>query len=254
MVLFRTGRAGGSVPTVAPSPAFPTGRGPPEKRAGGRSRSAFGHITIPDPVGLSARPLAGMRFPVQAKCPCRPSFFHSVRRTGGALRPRAGRWKCPASSVKSTWVYSIHHDLQLLILAAVTEELGRAISGGKVERVAQPTPFELVVRVYHAGATHRVLLSCDPEAARVHLTQIRRETPRSRRRSVWCCVSIWMGPGSRGQSAAGLRRARAESHLPRRQRGPLYADRRDHGQAQQPDPGQRRRDHSGRGQAYHARD
>jgi predicted ribosome quality control (RQC) complex YloA/Tae2 family protein len=64
-----------------------------------------------------------------------------------------------------------------LILAAVTDELGRTIVGGKVEKITQPSPLELVLRVYHAGQTHYLLLSCDPTLARVHLTQIRRDNP-----------------------------------------------------------------------------
>ncbi len=64
-----------------------------------------------------------------------------------------------------------------LILAAVTDELGRTIVGGKVEKITQPAPLELVLRVYHAGQTHHLLLSCDPTLARAHLTAIRRDNP-----------------------------------------------------------------------------
>jgi len=64
-----------------------------------------------------------------------------------------------------------------LILAAVTEELGRTIVGGKVEKITQPTPLEIVLRVYHVGKTYYILLSADAQLARVHLTQIRRENP-----------------------------------------------------------------------------
>ncbi|MDQ2687705.1 MAG: NFACT family protein, partial [Armatimonadota bacterium] len=64
-----------------------------------------------------------------------------------------------------------------LILASVTEELGRTIVGGKVEKVTQPTPLEIVLRVYHVGKTHYLLLSADAQLARAHLTQIRRENP-----------------------------------------------------------------------------
>lgn len=64
-----------------------------------------------------------------------------------------------------------------LILASVTEELGRTIVGGKVEKITQPTPLEVVLRVYHVGTTHHLLLSADALLARVHLTQIRRDNP-----------------------------------------------------------------------------
>ena len=64
-----------------------------------------------------------------------------------------------------------------LILAAVADELRRALAGGKVERVAQPSPLELVLTLYARGAKHHLLLSADPQEARVHLTAIRRDNP-----------------------------------------------------------------------------
>lgn len=64
-----------------------------------------------------------------------------------------------------------------LTLAAVRDELGKTLVGGKVEKVAQPDPLEIVLRVYHAGHKHDLLLSCDPQEARVHLTHTRRENP-----------------------------------------------------------------------------
>lgn len=64
-----------------------------------------------------------------------------------------------------------------LILAAVADELGRTIVGGKVEKITQPTALDVVVRVYHVGTTHYLLLSADAQLARVHLTHVRRENP-----------------------------------------------------------------------------
>ena len=66
-----------------------------------------------------------------------------------------------------------------LTLAAVTQELGGTVVGGKVEKVMQPAPQEVVVRVYRQGQTHDLLLCCEPEMARVHLTSIRRDNPPS---------------------------------------------------------------------------
>ncbi len=66
-----------------------------------------------------------------------------------------------------------------LTLAAVTDQLGRTIVGGKVEKVTQPSPQELVLRLYRQGETYYLLLSCDPQFARVHLTSIKRENPPS---------------------------------------------------------------------------
>ena len=64
-----------------------------------------------------------------------------------------------------------------LTLAAVRDELGKTLIGGKVEKIAQPDPLEIVLRMYHAGQKHDLLLSCDPQEARVHLTLTRRENP-----------------------------------------------------------------------------
>ena len=64
-----------------------------------------------------------------------------------------------------------------LMLAAVTDEVDKTITGGRVERISQPSPLDLILRIYHAGAKHDLLLSCDPDQARVHFTAIRRDNP-----------------------------------------------------------------------------
>ena len=66
-----------------------------------------------------------------------------------------------------------------LLLASVRDELGKALVGGKIDKIMQPDPLEIVLRVYHAGHKHDLLLSCDPEAARAHLTIQRRDNPPS---------------------------------------------------------------------------
>ncbi len=57
------------------------------------------------------------------------------------------------------------------------DELGKTLVGGKVEKITQPDPLEIVLRIYHAGHKHDLLLSCDPQEARAHLTHARRENP-----------------------------------------------------------------------------
>ena len=64
-----------------------------------------------------------------------------------------------------------------LTLAAVRDELGKTLVGGKVEKITQPDPLEIVLRIYHAGHKHDLLLSADPQEARAHLTLTRRENP-----------------------------------------------------------------------------
>ena len=64
-----------------------------------------------------------------------------------------------------------------LTLTAVRDELGRALVGGKIEKITQPDPLEIVLRFYHAGHKHDLLISCDPVNARAHLTFARRDNP-----------------------------------------------------------------------------
>ncbi len=64
-----------------------------------------------------------------------------------------------------------------LLLTAVRDELGRTLVGGKIEKITQPDPDEILLRFYHAGHKHNLLLSCDAAHARAHLTIARRENP-----------------------------------------------------------------------------
>ena len=64
-----------------------------------------------------------------------------------------------------------------LLLAAVRDELGRTLVGGKIEKITQPDPLEIVLRFYHAGHKHDLLLSCDAAYTRAHLSFARRENP-----------------------------------------------------------------------------
>ena len=64
-----------------------------------------------------------------------------------------------------------------LLLTAVRDELGSALVGGKVEKITQPDPLEIILRVYKAGHKHDLLLSCDAAHARAHLTIARRDNP-----------------------------------------------------------------------------
>ncbi|MCG0238306.1 MAG: NFACT family protein [Firmicutes bacterium] len=63
------------------------------------------------------------------------------------------------------------------VLAAVVQELDRRLRGGRIHKIYQPTPWELHLLVY-AGREHlRLLLSCHPQGARLHLTQVVRPNP-----------------------------------------------------------------------------
>jgi predicted ribosome quality control (RQC) complex YloA/Tae2 family protein len=64
-----------------------------------------------------------------------------------------------------------------LIMAAVAAELTQTIAGGKVQRITQPTPLDVIVQVYAGSNKYDLLLSCEAESARVHLTHIKRDNP-----------------------------------------------------------------------------
>ncbi len=63
-----------------------------------------------------------------------------------------------------------------LTLAAVTAELQQTLVGGRVEKVWQSGPCETVLRFSANSRAASLLLSCDPEQARVHLTTARVDT------------------------------------------------------------------------------
>ena len=62
-------------------------------------------------------------------------------------------------------------------LAAVVAELRLTLVGARVQKVQQPTANELVLSVYGRAGARRLLISADPQAARLHLTQVKRENP-----------------------------------------------------------------------------
>lgn len=66
-----------------------------------------------------------------------------------------------------------------LVLASVCSELNNKLTGGRIERIHQPGKMELVVLVYKPGSRQKLLLSADPQNARVHLTATARENPSS---------------------------------------------------------------------------
>lgn len=64
-----------------------------------------------------------------------------------------------------------------LTLEAVTQELAKELVGGKVEKVTQPEPLDVVLRIYNRGRTLHLLMSADSASSRVHLTAVRRASP-----------------------------------------------------------------------------
>ncbi|MDI3327091.1 MAG: NFACT RNA binding domain-containing protein [Alicyclobacillaceae bacterium] len=56
-------------------------------------------------------------------------------------------------------------------LAAVAAELRDRLVGGRVERIYQPGPRDLEIRVRAGGQSRRLWISADPEAARIHTVE-----------------------------------------------------------------------------------
>ena len=55
-------------------------------------------------------------------------------------------------------------------LAAVVEEIAPILAGGWIQKIYQPTDRTVVLEIRAPGRTHRLLLSCHQESARLHFT------------------------------------------------------------------------------------
>ncbi|MDP1947662.1 MAG: NFACT family protein [Nitrospirota bacterium] len=55
-------------------------------------------------------------------------------------------------------------------ITRVTGELAPALAGGWIQKIYQPTDRTLVLEIRAPGRTHRLLISCHPETARLHFT------------------------------------------------------------------------------------
>lgn len=64
-----------------------------------------------------------------------------------------------------------------LLLTAVRDELGATLVGGKIEKITQPDPEEVVLRFFKTGHKHNLLLSCSASHARAHLSIAHRDNP-----------------------------------------------------------------------------
>lgn len=66
-----------------------------------------------------------------------------------------------------------------ILLRAAAGEIAAAAVGARVERVFQPDPLTVTLRLYRRGEEHTLLVSCHPRFARTHLTWRDRENPRT---------------------------------------------------------------------------
>lgn len=67
--------------------------------------------------------------------------------------------------------------LDALCLAAALREARQEIIGGRIDRIAQPGPHDVVLSVRGNTGNVKVLLSADPAHPRMHLTTLDRENP-----------------------------------------------------------------------------
>lgn len=67
--------------------------------------------------------------------------------------------------------------LDAICLTAVAAELRRAVIGGKVDKIYQPTRDEVVLHMRTGQGNVRMLLSANPQHPRAHLTETPRENP-----------------------------------------------------------------------------
>jgi len=63
------------------------------------------------------------------------------------------------------------------VMAAVTAELAEALTGGRINKIYQPKPDRIVLLIYAHGENHRLLISANPRAARLHLTRLEEKNP-----------------------------------------------------------------------------
>jgi predicted ribosome quality control (RQC) complex YloA/Tae2 family protein len=55
-------------------------------------------------------------------------------------------------------------------LALVLMEISSVLRGGRIQKVQQPRPRTIVLDIRVPGQTHRLLMSCEPDSSRLHLT------------------------------------------------------------------------------------
>lgn len=72
--------------------------------------------------------------------------------------------------------------LNVLDLEQILKEISPALRGGWIQKIHQPTARTLVFDIRVPGQTHRLLISCEPDSARLHVTtrsQLNPSTPPS---------------------------------------------------------------------------
>lgn len=64
-------------------------------------------------------------------------------------------------------------------ISAILQEVAPVLTGGWIQKIYQPTPLTIVLEIRTPGQTHRLLISCFPETARLHLATPPMQNPAS---------------------------------------------------------------------------
>lgn len=64
-----------------------------------------------------------------------------------------------------------------IVLAALCAELNTTLSNGRVDKVQQPSPLEIVLTIRANGANYSLLISADAQSPRIHVSSSRRKSP-----------------------------------------------------------------------------
>ena len=64
-----------------------------------------------------------------------------------------------------------------IMIAAIVNELSTNILGGRIDKVSQPEPDEIILSIRNKGAGYRLLLTANASFPRLHLTGVSKENP-----------------------------------------------------------------------------
>ena len=64
-----------------------------------------------------------------------------------------------------------------IVMSALVRELDRSLSGGRINKIAQPEPDELMLTIKNERTTYRLLLSAGASLPLVYLTETNKQNP-----------------------------------------------------------------------------
>ncbi|MFZ7103130.1 MAG: Rqc2 family fibronectin-binding protein [Peptococcaceae bacterium] len=64
-----------------------------------------------------------------------------------------------------------------IAIRAVTDELNEKLTGGRIDKIQQPDKHTIIMNIRQPGKNYKLLISVNPQTARLHLTNINRSNP-----------------------------------------------------------------------------